>query len=206
MKKLPLILSAASILAVAVLYILFFTSGKKTVKSGSDLKLSDEGAVSGEIVYINLDSVLNKYTMYVDYKDELERKAKISEAELSSKQKTYQKDVSDYQYKSDRGLITRSEAQQIEQRLYGQQQNLLKLQQDLQTELAEQQQVRIDLVLKSIMDYLKEIQPEYNYKYVFANQSNGGSIFYGSEKLDITNDVIQGLNEKYNRVKETPKK
>jgi len=206
MKKLPLILSAASILAVAILYVLFFTSGKKAAVSGSGQKLSDESAAAGDIVYINIDSVLNGYTMYIDYKDEFERKAKISEAELSSKQKTYQKDLNDYQYKAERGLVTRAEAQQIEQRLYGQQQNLLKLQQDLQLELAEQEQVRVDLVLKSIMDYLKEVQPKYNYTYVFANQTSGGTIFYGHEKLDITNDVIQGLNEKYNRVKETQKK
>ena len=206
MKKLPLILSAASILAVTILYVLFFTSGKKAGVSGPGQKLSDESAAAGQIVYINIDSVLNGYTMYIDYKDEFERKAKISEAELSSKQKTYQKDLNDYQYKAERGLVTRAEAQQIEQRLYGQQQNLLKLQQDLQSELAEQEQVRVDLVLKSIMDYLKEVQPKYNYTYVFANQTSGGTIFYGNEKLDITNDVIQGLNEKYNRVKETQKK
>jgi outer membrane protein len=207
MKKLPVILSAISILAVAILYVLFFTSGKKSGHpAGSTGNLSDDSAVAGEIVYIDIDSVLSSYTMYIDYQDEFERKAKISEAELSSKQKTYQKDVNDYQYKAQRGLVTRSEAQQIEQQLYMQQQSLLKLQQDLQTELAEQEQVTVNLVLKSIMDYLKEIQPRYNYKYVFANRLNGGSIFYGSENLDITRDIIQGLNEKYSRVKETLKK
>ncbi len=206
MKKLPLILSSVSILAVIILYILFFTSGKKAAGPGAEFKASGEGPLAGELVYINIDSVLNNYTMYIDYKDELERKAKISEAELSSKQKTYQKDLGDYQYKAERGLITRAEAQQIEQRLLGQQQNLMKLQQDLQIELAEHEQVRIDLVLKSIMDYLKEVQPQYNYTYVFANQTNGGSIFYGNDKLDITKDVVRGLNEKYSRVKNSEKK
>ncbi|MBN2272816.1 MAG: OmpH family outer membrane protein [Bacteroidales bacterium] len=200
MKKLPLILSIASIVAVTVLYILFFTSGEKAGSPESDLKLTDKSAVAGEIVFIDIDTVLDNYDMYIDYQDEFERKAKISEAQLSSKQKIYQKDLNDYQYKTQRGLVTRSEAQQIEQKLYGQQQDLLKLQQDLQIELAEQEQVTVNIVLKSIMDYLKEIQPEYNYTYVFANRLNGGSIFYGSEKLDITRDVIKGLNEKYNRV------
>lgn len=206
MKKLPLILSSVSIIAVIVLYILFFTSGGKAAGSDTEMKVSGGSNLAGELVYINIDSVLNNYQMYIDYKDELERKAKISEAELTAKQKTYQKDLGDYQYKAERGLVTRAEAQQIEQRLYGQQQNLMKLQQDLQTELAEHEQVRIDLVLKSIMDYLKEVQPQYNYTYVFANQTTGGSIFYGNTKLDITKDVVKGLNEKYNRVKDSDKK
>jgi outer membrane protein len=207
MKKLPLILSAFSIVAVAVLYILYFTSGKSAgMKTGSDQQASGADAVGADIVYIDIDSVLNNYDMYADYNDEFERKAKISEAELTSKQKTYQKDVNDYQYKTQRGLVTRSEAQQIEQQLYGQQQSLLKLQQDLQAELAEQEQVRVNIVLTSITEYLKEIQPKYNYKYVFANRLVGGSIFYGDKGLDITREVIEGLNEKYNRTKDTPKK
>ena len=207
MKKLPLILSAVSLVAVIVLYILYFTGGKSHRSSdATGGLLSGDKAVAGEIVFIDIDSVLNNYDMYVDYNDEFERKAKISEAELVSKQKTYQKDVNDYQYKAQRGLITRAEDQQIQQQLYAQQQNLLKLQQDLQSELAEQEQVTVTLVLNSITEYLKEIQPKYNYKFVFANRLNGGSIFYGSEDLDITREVIQGLNEKYNRVKGAQKK
>ncbi|MBN1415474.1 MAG: OmpH family outer membrane protein [Bacteroidales bacterium] len=207
MKKLPLILSAVSIVAVIVLYILHFTAGKPPrASAGDERKAAGDKASVGEIVYIDIDSVLNGYQMYIDYNDEFERKAKISEAELVSKQKTYQKDVNDYQYKAQRGLITRAEDQQLQQELYAKQQNLLRLQQDLQSELAEQEQVTVNLVLNSITEYLKEIQPEYNYTYVFANRLVGGSIFYGNKELDITKEVIKGLNEKYNRVKDTQKK
>jgi outer membrane protein len=207
MKKLPLILSAVSVVAVIVLYVLYFTGGKSQRSfAAKGEQVAGENTATGDIVFIDIDSVLNNYQMYIDYNDEFARKAKISEAELVSKQKTYQKDVNDYQYKAQRGLITRAEDQQIQQELYSQQQNLLKLQQDLQSELSEQEQVRVNLVLSSITEYLKEIQPKYNYRYVFANRLVGGSIFYGSKELDITKEIIQGLNEKYNRVKETQKK
>jgi outer membrane protein len=207
MKKLPLILSVVSFIAVLVLYILYFTGGKSHRVSGANTELiGGSDATGGDIVYIDIDSVLNNYQMYKDYNDEFERKAKISEAELTSKQKIYQKDVNDYQYKVQRGLITRAEDQQIQQQLYNQQQNLLKLQQDKQLELSEQEQVTVNLVLNSITEYLKEVQPKYNYRYVFANRLVGGSIFYGSTSLDITKEITQGLNEKYSRVEDTPKK
>jgi len=207
MKKLPLILSVVSFIAVLVLYTLYFTGGKSHRVSGAFTELTGgTDATGGDIVYIDIDSVLNNYQMYKDYNDEFERKAKISEAELTSKQRIYQKDVNDYQYKVQRGLITRAEDQQIQQQLYNQQQNLLKLQQDKQLELSEQEQVTVNLVLNSITEYLKEVQPKYNYRYVFANRLVGGSIFYGSTSLDITREITQGLNEKYNRVKDTPKK
>lgn len=207
MKKLPLILSVVSLAGVLVLFILYFIGGKSHRTSGIKTEqVAGTDVPGGDIVFIDIDSVLNNYQMYKDYNDEFERKAKISEAELTSKQKVYQKDVNDYQYKVQRGLITRAEDQQIQQQLYNQQQNLLKLQQDKQMELAEQEQVTVNLVLTSITEYLKEVQPKYNYRYVFANRLVGGSIFYGSTSLDITKEVTQGLNEKYNRVKETQKK
>jgi outer membrane protein len=207
MKKLPLILSVVSLAAVLVLYIFYFTGGRTHRTTGANTEqTAGTDAPGGNIVFIDIDSVLNNYQMYKDYNDEFERKAKISEAELTSKQKTYQKDVNDYQYKVQRGLITRAEDQQIQQQLYNQQQNLLKLQQDKQQELAEQEQVTVNLVLTSITEYLKEVQPKYNYQFVFANRLVGGSIFYGSTNLDITREVTQGLNEKYNRIKETQKK
>ena len=207
MKKLPLILSVVSFIAVLVLYILYFTGGKSHRISGANTEMTGgSDATGGDIVFIDIDSVLNNYQMYKDYNDEFERKAKISEAELTSKQRIYQKDVNDYQYKVQRGLITRAEDQQIQQQLYNQQQTLLKLQQDKQLELSEQEQVTVNLVLNSITEYLKEVQPKYNYRYVFANRLVGGSIFYGSTSLDITREITQGLNEKYSRVKDTPKK
>ena len=207
MKKLPLILSVVSFVAVLILYILYFTGGKSHRISGANTEMTGgSDATGGDIVFIDIDSVLNNYQMYKDYNDEFERKAKISEAELTSKQRIYQKDVNDYQYKVQRGLITRAEDQQIQQQLYNQQQNLLKLQQDKQLELSEQEQVTVNLVLNSITEYLKEVQPKYNYRYVFANRLVGGSIFYGSTSLDITREITQGLNEKYSRVKDTPKK
>ncbi|OFY47563.1 MAG: hypothetical protein A2Y87_10280 [Bacteroidetes bacterium RBG_13_46_8] len=207
MKKIPLILSVVSFIAVLVLYILYFTGGRSHRASGTIAEqLTGTESAGGDIVFIDIDSVLNNYQMYIDYNDEFERKAKISEAELTSKQKIYQKDVNDYQYKVQRGLITRAEDQQLQQQLYNQQQNLLKLQQDKQLELAEQEQVTVNLVLTSITDYLKEVQPKYNYRFVFANRLVGGSIFYGSPGLDITREITQGLNEKYNRVKESQKK
>jgi outer membrane protein len=207
MKKLPLILSVVSFVAVLILYILYFTGGKSHRISGANTEMiGGSDATGGDIVFIDIDSVLNNYQMYKDYNDEFERKAKISEAELTSKQRIYQKDVNDYQYKVQRGLITRAEDQQIQQQLYNQQQTLLKLQQDKQLELSEQEQVTVNLVLNSITEYLKEVQPKYNYRYVFANRLVGGSIFYGSTSLDITKEITQGLNEKYSRVKDTPKK
>jgi outer membrane protein len=200
MKRLPLILSAICIVAVGILYILFFTDKKDDEQYS---RQSDKEAVRqmdlspNAIAYINIDTVVNNYDFYFDLKQRFEKKYKTSEAELSSKEKAYKKEVEDYQYKVQRGLVTRSEAQKLEQQILNEQQNLLRLQEDLRLELAEEEQVMLRQVLNSIMVYLEELQAEYKYQFVFGTTAIGGNVLYADKELDITRQVIEGLNQRY---------
>lgn len=204
MKRLPLILSAVSILAVGLLYVLHFRD--KTDKEVTTEHSYEEAAIpldisSNPIAYINIDTVVNNYDLYYDLKQKFERKYKTSEAELASKEKAYKKEVEDYQYKVQRGLVTRSDAQNLEQQILNEQQNLLKLQENLRLELAEEEQVMLRQVLYSITNYLQELQSEYKYQFVFGTTAIGGNVLYADRKLDITRQVIRGLNEKYRQEK-----
>lgn len=204
MKRIPLILSSISVLAIILLYILYFTdkeddeisAGQSGKEVAAQLDISPNA-----IAYINIDTVVNNYDFYFDLKQRFEKKYKTSEAELSSKEKAYKKEVEDYQYKIQRGLVTRSEAQALEQQILNEQQNLLKLQEDLRLELAEEEQVMLRQVLNSITVYLEELQSVYNYQFVFGTTAIGGNVLYADKKLDITRQVIAGLNERYRQEK-----
>jgi len=199
MKRLPLILNIVLAIAVAVLYVLHFTGGSlKRNPAGKSLPVGQ--ADGGSIFYVQIDSVLRHFDMATDLSGELQSKYNASEAEFQAKQKSYQNDVNDYQYKAQRGLITRSEAQTLEQELYGKQQNLLKLQQDLSQDLTEKQTVMNRQVINAIMEYLKNNNAQINYKYVLG-ASFGGNILYANDSLDITQNIIRGLNEDYQNKK-----
>jgi len=200
MKKSWLIFNIVLIAAVAVLYVLYFTGSKTTSKgennqTGTGLNTGD---ISKAIYYINFDTVLANYDMYLDLQDQLEKMAKTSEAELAAKDKMFQKEVADYQTQMQKGLLLRSEAQEREQQLATIQQQLLKLQENLRLDLTEQQVVANRKVLDSIMKYLAEIQHEYDYKIVLGTQFGGG-VLYADRELDITLRVIKGLNENYKK-------
>jgi outer membrane protein len=200
MKKSWLIINIAVIAAVVVLYILHFTGGRTVSKDDgvqTDASLNT-GDLSKAIYYINFDTVLANYDMYLDLQDQLEKMAKTSEAELAAKDKAFQKEVADYQSQMQKGLLLRSEAQEREQQLATIQQQLLKLQENLRLDLTEQQLVANRKVLDSIMKYLAEIQHKYNYKIVLGTQFGGG-VLYADEELDITQQVIKGLNENYKK-------
>jgi outer membrane protein len=200
MKNLSLILNGILLAAVIVLYVLFFT-GKK--QSGISASNPDSSAVAEKgIVYVNIDSVLNKYDMYVDISAELQGKLQVSEDQLAMQEKTLRKEMEDFQYKMDRGLLTRSEAAQVQQELSQKEQSFYQLQNNLQMQLTEEQQVAQRKVISAIMDYLKSLEEsdQYHYQYILGT-TFGGNILYANENLNISELIIKGLNEEYQKNK-----
>ncbi|MBN1118203.1 MAG: OmpH family outer membrane protein [Bacteroidales bacterium] len=201
MKKITPILNVVLLVAVVVLYVLHFTGSKTnaSAKSGNDstsVSISPDG-----IVYISIDSVFANYDMYKDVAGDLDEKLKTSEAKLQSQQRAFQKSFEDYQYKVQRGLVTRTEAEQMQQTLAQEEQNLMQLQNQLQYQLAEEQQVAQRKVLNSLMEYLKGMENADKYQFVLGN-TFGGNIMYANENLDITKVVIEGINEEYKSKKD----
>jgi outer membrane protein len=204
MKRLPLILNIVLGVAVVALYILHFTGIGSCHKSKNMADLTSGISDGNGIYFVQIDSVIGNFDMAKDLTGELETKFNASDATLKTRQESYQRDVNDYQYKAQRGLITRSDAQSIEQQLYAKQQELVKLQQDLSSEISEKQAVMNRQVINAIMEYMEENSANFNYKYVLGT-SFGGNILYANDSLNITKNVIAGLNEKYKKEKKQDK-
>ena len=194
MKKLSVILFVVLSLAIIGLYLLYFTSGKKSVKSDSSEVVT--GAPVGGIAYINIDTVIFNFEMFFDRRNDLLAKQQSAEAELNSKGTQYEKGVRDYQDKVTKGLVTRATAAQMEQALTQQQQDLVALRDKLQTDLMEEEQVMNRQVLEYITKFLEENKTEYNYKYILG-KSFGSVVLYSDSTLDITSKVLDAINNKY---------
>ena len=201
MKKISLWLNVVLILAVAGIYFLHFYENK-TTKS----EVSEEGAVQEidrdyAIAYVNIDTLVRNYDLFVDKMDELTQKRNESEAELQIQSRTFEKEVRDFQDKVTKGLITRAKAQMLQQELAQKEQQLYAMRDNLAMQLSEEEQVMYRQVLNEVMNYLEEYNTEYNYKYIFSN-TFGGQLLYTDKSLNITSDVLIGLNEKYGKTKE----
>jgi outer membrane protein len=194
MNKLSVALFTILFAAIAALFFLQF-SGNKKVKKNTQTVTSVNAPENG-IAYVNIDTVVFKFSMYADRKAELLEKQKKAEAELNSKGSQYEKGVKDYQDKVNKGLVTRATAAEIEQSLYQQQQELVNLRDKLQSDLLEEDQVMNRQILEYITTYLDEHKAEYNYQYIFG-KSFGSVVLYGNESYDITQKVLDGLNLKY---------
>jgi outer membrane protein len=194
MKKLSVVLYVVLFLAVAGLYFLHFSGNKKTKKS--ETSESTAGTPAQGIAYINIDSVIFKFDMFFDRRNDLMSKQKSAEAELNSKGSLYEKGAKDYQDKVNKGLITRATAAQIEQSLVQQQQELVTLRDKLQSNLVEEEQVMNRQIIDYITKFLEENRSDYNYQYILG-KSFGSVVLYGDNSLDITQKVLNAINQKY---------
>jgi outer membrane protein len=194
MKKLSVVLYVVLFLAVAGLYFLHFTGNKKSIKS--ETKGNAAGTPGQGIAFVNIDSVIFKFDMFFDRRNDLMAKQKSAEAELTSKGNQYQKDVKDYQDKANKGLITRATAAQIEQSLGQQQQELVSLRDKLQSNLVDEEQVMNRQILEYITKFLEDNRSDYNYQYILG-KSFGSVVLYGDNSQDITTKVLDAINKKY---------
>ncbi len=194
MKKLNVALYAVLFLAVIGLYLLHFTSGKKA--NSNDSAGNNAGSTASGMAYVNIDSVIFKFDMFTDRREELLAKSKSAEAELTSKGTQFEKGARDYQDKVNKGLITRATAAQIEQSLTQQQQELVTLRDQLQSNLMEEEQVMNRQIIEYITKFLEANKAEYNYQYIFG-KSFGSVVLYSDKSLDITQKVVEAVNAKY---------
>ena len=131
-------------------------------------------------------------------------KQQSSEAELNTRGRQYESGARDFEQKVRKGLVTRATAAEMEQSLLQQQQELLNLRDQLESQLLEEEQVMNRKILDYIYQFLEEFAGEKDYDYIIA-KSFGGPVMYANDAMDITSQVIKGVNSKYSREKSSKK-
>jgi outer membrane protein len=194
MKNLSVSLFAVLILAVAVLFFLHFSGSPKQSTTVSESGVATSTAQG--IAYVNIDTVIFKFDMFSDRREDLLAKQKKAEAELTTKGTQYERNARDYQDKVNKGLVTRATAAEMEQSLMQQQQELVNLRDNLQSSLMEEEQVMNRQILEYITSFLEENKSDYNYQYILG-KSFGSVVLYSDGGLDITQKVLEAINTKY---------
>ena len=190
-----------SILSVLALTAVIFSACDKNGKTNEEQKTAETAAAvavtsDNPVAFINIDSLVSKYDMYLDLRAEYEVKAKKVETELTSKGRSLERDVRDFQDKIQKGLMTRSQAMTAEESLNKRQQAFVEQRDKALGELGEEEQVMLNKIHYSIVEFLKEFNSDFRYSMIISN-TGGGPILNANPALDITKDVLEGLNKKY---------
>ena len=197
MKKILIIANIVLAVAVAALYVLYFTGNcnKKGVESTISERASD--LPSGSIVYIQIDSLINGLDLFHALRSDFEAKYKAVEDDLTRRGRVFERDYLDFSDKVQKGLLTRSQAETQSNQLESRQRELQQYGEQKQMELAEEEQVMLNNVLYEIKTFLLAYNQEYHFSLIFTTSGAPGTIIIGEAALDITKDVVNGLNAQY---------
>jgi outer membrane protein len=199
MKNTSLILSVISLVAVVVFGVVSLT-GKDTVKAEAAEVEATAGAAKGDIVYIDLDSILMEYDMANDLRSVVETKVQNIQAEVTRRGQKLESEVKSFQEKLDKGLMTRSVAEVQSQKLQQQELEFNNYAAQKQQEIQEEQVVMMNQLGDAIQTFLDNYNKEKQYAMIITN-SGGAPVITADPELDITEDVIAGLNEQYIKTK-----
>ena len=186
-----------SILAVVVAAVMF-ASSCNTNQSAPAAQAVEAGetAAAGSIVYIQMDSLVNQYDMFNDLRSEFEAKVEAIQEDLRKKGNAFEKSATDFQNKLNKGLLTRSQAETQQQALLQREQDLRNLTGQKQMEMQEEEAVMLRRVMDAIQTYLNKYNETHNYALILTSSASN-PVIVGNPSLDITNDVVKGLNEEY---------
>ena len=193
MKKISIIAGVVALMAFAV-----SCNQNQAAAPAAAAASEDSTAVAGSIVFFNMDKVMEGYDMANDLNSVFETKTSGIQAEIDRRGKKLEKDMTDFQNKVDKGLLTTSVAQAQYQKIQQQQQDYQQYVVRKQQEMGEEQQVMMNQIANAIAEYVEE----YNAEHPILSTP----VVTGDPKLDITEDLLAGLNAAYIKTKEASKK
>ncbi len=181
----------AGLLTVASFIVACNQDQPKTSTSG---KTTTDKPVE-EIVYVNSDSLLENYTYFKDIRSKMESKSKKAQVDLTAKGNAFQKEVAEYQQSAQ--TMSADARAATEQRLARKQQELATFNQNASSALANESAAENEKLYEKVAEYLKGYAKKKGYKMVLTYSKANPTVLFADESLDVTKEVVSGLNTAY---------
>lgn len=210
MKNASLILSTLALIGVLILFGLHFGGNKdmgKKMPPPSNGSTAQGTSASGHIAYVNIDTLEEHYQYLKNKKADFNKRQAGIEAELQNSAQKMQSDYVALQQKAQAGSLTQAEGEAAQKRLLQMQQSLETRRQAVTEQLLKERDNFNTEIQKNLDSFLKDYNKDKGYDYILS-YSKGNVIMYADPRLDITEDVIKGMNEmsKNNKSDSTSKK
>ncbi len=152
------------------------------------------------IAYVELDSLMLQYQLYRDYEEVLTQKGTEIQNTLAQKQRKLESNLAAMQRKyENNGFQTRDELERAQQKLQQEEMQLQELAAKLNNDFNEEQ-ARINAEARdSIQAFLKIYNQTKKYDYVMIKA--GDNLLIANPRYNITKDIVNGLNARYNNKK-----
>ncbi len=212
MNRISLVLNGMLFVAVGILFYLYVSLNNKlggtvteTTTSIAAPKVFTDPAklANAKIAYVNIDSLDKKYEYISDYSKTIRGKQASIEGLMNSMVARLQQEYAEFQQSVQAGLKSEAELKKIQAQLEQQQYEIANKEKQLQG-LSEEVAARQSEMLKNVSSFVAKYNSG-KYDFILAYTSNIGSVLYARPDLEITKDVIEGLNAEYKITKNQKK-
>lgn len=189
--------------AIALALMTAITSGCNTTPAPAGAKSADSTVAAGSIVYFNLDRILEEYDMANDLRSVAETRINSINQEVNRRGSKLEKDIKTFQDKINKGLMTQSVAEVQNRKLMEQQNSFQQYAAQKQQEIAEEQAVMMNQIADAIKTFIDAFNAEKGYAMILTTQGDilPAPIVVADPALDITDEVLAGLNAEYVKTK-----
>ena len=198
-------LNAVLLVGLVVIYILFFTSKSCTAESKQPAVADNaEGVITSglSIGYIDTDSLMLQYEFAVELNEKLDNYAR-QENDYKDMMVRFQNDYNNFLKTG--ASLTLTEQKKTEESLKKRAEDLAKLEERLMNERTKLENV-IQVDQKKMIDAVYAFVRDYNAKHqqfnvILKKSFSESPVLYMDDDMDITREIIDGLNEEYRNVK-----
>jgi len=205
MKNGLIILNVILLMAVGFLFYVHFDSAKSSTKLQNKTEQKDPidslSQSSCRIAYFEMDSVAANFEKAKEMQGELEKKEEKMNSEMNRLQNLYQQKYINFQQHgatmtSSQLDAARNELGQLDQTIKD---TKASMDRDYKTYYVQTQQEILSMIRKFCLEYNKDKR----YTIIISNEP--GLVFYKDSTMDITKDLLYGLNKMYGKKKSEKK-
>lgn len=204
MKNISLIINGVLAIAIAILFYQVNSLKNPGVVSESSTSeteakpaiiASSTNLVDAKIAYINTDSINEHYDYISDFTKVIRNKKATLEAQMQSMTAKFQQEYEAFQQSAQAGVAPQSELQKQQASLERQQQELANKELQMQNLGVELEEKNMELN-QNVKDYLQKINNG-RFDYILSYSDLMPTILLANPKLDITTEVLKGINDEY---------
>ncbi|MBR1415994.1 MAG: OmpH family outer membrane protein [Prevotella sp.] len=181
---------------VAIAAVMASCNNQPSKMDGASASADGASAQGMRIAFVELDSLTEHYEYAKEMKDSLEKMSANANTVLSNKEKELQRSENSIRTKlQNNGFTSEQQYNTAVAALEQERNNAVALASRLNNEL---QQKQADF-LKAMQDSLDNFLADYNKDKKYDIILNKAMILHSDQKFDITQDVINGMNNRYKK-------
>ena len=149
-----------------------------------------------KIAFVEVDSIMTQYNFCKDYSKILEKRGNNIQSALASQERNLEAAIKNFQNKAqNNGFSSQREYESQQAAIQRQQEQYVAARDRLAGELQNQTAKFNEALHDSIEHFIAQYNKDKKYSLILTKQ--GDNILYGDKALDITAEVVAGLNKAY---------